>query len=120
MIGESFRLSRQTDGFFLPGPGTIKKQKRDGPAIGKPTYRPPAPPKTEIESAVKRPLLCAQFFWLNRSASKINTQCVMPCMFSSSELWELQQHPRLWHSRAGRACQAEAIWRVCATPSCGR
>src|SRR5215471_7436807 len=22
-------------------------------------------------------------------------------MFSSSESWELQQHPRLWHSRAG-------------------
>jgi hypothetical protein len=61
VIGESFRLSRKTDGFFLPGPGTIKKQKRDGPAIGKPTYRPPAPPKTEIESAVKRPLLCTIF-----------------------------------------------------------
>ena len=26
---------------------------------------------------------------------------VIACMFSSSESWELQQHPRLWHSRAG-------------------
>src|SRR6516165_2416763 len=26
---------------------------------------------------------------------------VIACMFSSSDSWELQQHPRLWHSRAG-------------------
>jgi hypothetical protein len=26
---------------------------------------------------------------------------VIACMFSSSKSWELQQHPRLWHSRAG-------------------
>src|SRR6516162_1294461 len=26
---------------------------------------------------------------------------LIACMLSSSESWELQQHPRLWHSRAG-------------------
>src|SRR6516165_9548866 len=26
---------------------------------------------------------------------------VIACMYSSSDSWELQQHPRLWHSRAG-------------------
>jgi hypothetical protein len=26
---------------------------------------------------------------------------MIACMFSSSESWELQQHPRLWHPRAG-------------------
>jgi hypothetical protein len=26
---------------------------------------------------------------------------VIACMFSSSDSWKLQQHPHLWHSRAG-------------------
>jgi hypothetical protein len=45
VVGESFRLSRQTDGLFLAGPETIEKNKSEiRPATGKPTYRPPGTP----------------------------------------------------------------------------
>src|SRR6516165_6058452 len=39
---------------------------------------------------------------------------VIACMFSSSDSWELQQHPRLWHSRAGGGAVHSIKSRHCA------
>jgi hypothetical protein len=45
VIGESFRLSRQTDGLPLAGPETVEKTKAKlARRSGKPEYRPPVHP----------------------------------------------------------------------------
>jgi hypothetical protein len=72
VIGESFRLSRQTDGLLLAGPETVEKTKAKLARRAETRHiDPPAPPKLKLKTQKRDPSCAHNFFNERRPAGKM-------------------------------------------------